>query len=153
MAPPGLVVPGPDTAVAVHSNIGRTRKQKHFPVRCKLAKRLACRPCHVEAVQVVHQIVAHLFAIDVVVEASVVVRTVLQLFHDGSEFARNEVAVPYVAIRVDVLHILSDFPVQLPNALPGVENCRFIHVVPETVNPKACEPLIFSAEPLPCRGV
>ena len=54
MRPPGLIVPCPDAAITVHTDIRRTGEHEESLVRIDPLKSLSRRSCHVKTEQIVN---------------------------------------------------------------------------------------------------
>ncbi len=86
---------------------------------------------------------AHPALICVVIKAPVVVHRIFQAFDFHAQ----------LEIRHFVFLVgkeLFQFSVEPVDPVPGIEQGRLVHVVPERVDPVFCQCFIFHAEPVPC---
>ena len=154
VGPPGLVVAHPDSAVAVHSNIGGTGEHEETFRRVNSFKRLARSAGHIVPKQVVHLVVANPLPVHRMIKTAVILLAVCQpsdLSHqrpDGSagDFifravvgirCRSNSQCPRVdpAVMIFIFQKCFEHPFQLFDALRGVEDRRLIHIIPEALNP------------------
>ncbi len=62
MRPPGFIVTGPDSTIAVHTNVRRSGEHQETFLRVNAFKRFPRCPGHIVAKQVVHFVMADLFS-------------------------------------------------------------------------------------------
>ena len=144
VAPPGVVVAGPDAAVPVHPDAGRPGEQQKPFARGNAGQPLRGGPGHVVAVEVVDLVVADHFAVHLVIKAGVVFRRIGQIepadglakMIDGAVFMGNRRMIQ-----------------PLGQPLPGIEDGGLVHVVPEALDAAVGQSLVLAAEPGPGLGV
>ena len=143
MRPPGLVVSGPDTAIAMHTHIRRTGKHQKTPVRIDPFKRLPGCSCHIVAKQIVHFVMADFLPIYIVIKTFIVFFVIGHCCHLITE-------QPYRNLLHLVLDALAKCLLQLLHPFLGIEDCRLIHIIPEALNSLIDQIAVMASKPFSC---
>ena len=128
MGPPGLVISGPDSSIAMHSDIGRSGKDKKTFIRLDPIERLSSRPCHVVAKQIMHFIMADSLPAYLMIERFIIRLTVSQTKKLISHLPCRRLFFPILQI---FYHLFTDFL----DSFWSIKNRRFIHIIPKTLDP------------------
>ena len=140
VAPPGMVVAGPDAAIPVHTDAGRAGVHQDALVRLKPLKSLACSAGHVIAKNIVYLVVPHTALSGVVVEQLIVIFVVGKPCHHAGKGKK--------AGNVKVLPaVLLNFGKSLFQCFLRVEDGRLVHVIPEALDPLIQQELVFFTKP------
>ena len=140
MRPPGFIVTGPDSTIAVHTNVRRSGEHQETFLRIDPFKSFPRCPGHIVAKQVVHFVMADLFTIYIMIKSPVIFRIV------GS-ITKGTLHLPDMDLS---LCIFCKFPgklFDLFHSLCGIKNCRLVHIVPETVDFLLNQETVFVTEP------
>ncbi len=174
MRPPGLVVPCPDAAITVHTDIRRTGEHEESLVRIDPLKSLSGRPRHIIAEQIMYLVVAHSSILRIMIKTPVIFPAVgqtAQLPHQRPYRRAGKTFL--IAFRSSFFTIFALIPVicghlpgsdttfhlilqeifqhifQLRQTLFGIEDRRLIHVVPEALNALIGQNAILITKPFP----
>ena len=140
VAPPRLVVAGPDAAIPVHTDAGRAGVHQDALVRLKPLKSLACSAGHVVAKNIMYFVVPHAALFRVVVEQLIVIFVVGEpCYHAGKGKKAGNVQI--------LLAVLLNFGKSLFQCFLRVEDGRLVHVIPEALDPLIQQELVFFAKP------
>ena len=85
VAPPRLVVAGPDAAIPVHPDAGRTGVHQNTLVRLQPLKSFACSAGHIIAENIMYLVVPHAPLSGVVVEQLIIVFVVGKISHHAGK--------------------------------------------------------------------
>ena len=85
VAPPRMVVAGPDAAIPVHPDAGRTGVYQNALVRLQPLESLTCRTGHVITKKIMYLVVPHTPLFGVVVEQLIIVFVVGKLCHHAGK--------------------------------------------------------------------
>ena len=146
LRPRGVVVAQPDAAVPVGADEAGAAVQQGALVGAQFAEGFPGGVGHVAAIEVVDPVVADGSPLHLMVEAGVICGVVHQahdLLDQTEEFVVFKVVLP-TSCRKLRQHGLE--------ALGGVEESRFVHVIPETLDAEVGQDVILLAEPLPHLG-
>ena len=140
MRPPGFIVTGPDSTIAVHTNVRRSGEHQETFLRIDPFKSFPRCPGHIVAKQVVHFVMADLFTIYIMIKSPVIFRIV-------GNITKGTLHLPDMDLS---LCIFCKFPgklFDLFHSLCGIKNCRLVHIVPETVDSLLNQETVFVTEP------
>ena len=146
VSPPGAVVALPETAVAVCADIARAAEEQEAVIGIKGMHAVHGGPCHAIAVEVVDLVMAHTQAVHVMIEGLVVVAVV---GHGG----KGPLQLPVVVHAQVFASEFIGHAVGQVNALHGIEQGGFIHVIPETVDAGFEQRTVQGTEPGPGAAV
>ena len=143
----------------MHPDIRRAGEHKKTPVRINALKCFSGSPCHVKTEQVVYLVVTDHLSVYIMIESPVIILAVCEAPQLVAE-------LPYADIFFRFRCFFASVPVtrsglgKLTCHLTGffktfrrVEDCRFVHVVPEALNALIREKTVFVTEPFPCLGI
>ena len=140
VAPPRLVVAGPDAAIPVHTDAGRTGVHQYALVRRQPLKGFACGAGHIIAEKIMHLVVPHTTLLGIVVEQRVVVFVVGKPCHHTGKGKK--------AGNIQVLPAeFLDFGKGLFQRFLRVEQGRLVHIVPETLDSLIQQEFVLVAKP------
>ena len=175
MRPPGLIVPCPDAAITVHTDIRRTGEHEESLVRIDPLKSLSGRPRHIISEQIMYLVVSHSSILRIMIKTPVIFPAVgqtAQLPHQRpyrragktfliafrSSFLTVFALIPVICRHLSgcdtaailVLQEIFQHIFQLRQTLFGIEDRRLIHVVPEALNALIGQNAILITKPFPC---
>ena len=140
VASPGMVVAGPDAAIPVHPDAGRTGVHQNALVRLQPLKSLACSTGHVITKKIMYLVVPHTPLFGVVVEQLIIVFVVGKLCHHAGKSSKTG------NIQV-LLVVFPNFSKGLFQSFLCVEDSRLVHIIPEALDPLIQQNFILTAKP------
>ena len=141
MRPPGFIVTGPDSTIAVHTNVRRSGEHQETFLRIDPFKSFPRCPGHIIAKQVMDFVMADLFAIYIMIKSPIIFRIICSI-------AKRILHLPDMDLS---LRIFCKFPGKLFNlfhSLCGIEDRRLVHIIPETIDSFFDQETVFITEPL-----
>ena len=126
----------------MHSNIRRSGKHQETFFRINAFECFSGCSCHVITKKIMHFVVADFLTIYIVIESFVILRTVNNIFHLCLHCPRMDLAF-------GVFCKFSGEFFCLCKSLRRIKDCRFIHIVPESLDSLVDQETVLISEPFP----
>lgn len=117
--------------------VAKGYRENHIPFEC-----FSGCSCHVITKKIMHFVVADFLTIYIVIESFVILRTVNNIFHLCLHCPRMDLAF-------GVFCKFSGEFFCLCKSLRRIKDCRFIHIVPESLDSLVDQETVFISEPFP----